>query len=245
MVLFDLICLLFVVGALLAAGVAGRFHRDSLVVASRLVLPAGVAGTFIGAMQMLQNMEDPLKILPALSIAMLTALYAAVVKLILMIGWPKEPTPTDPGVQGKLGAVLWFAVLVAAMLLGSPLVAWLDLRALLLLAVSLVLVVGLSKLTHAQDDLDALARYLPVIGLLILSASIVALLAILDDPSRLGPVMAWGLLGHLYCNVAAMLIHLVAPHRVETLPTVSQWLVFVASILGVALEMTLVFVALV
>ena len=242
--LINLPSLLIVGVALLAAAIAGRFGKGSLNVARGLILPAGLVGTLIGFVQMLQNMDDPLMIGPACSVALLTSLYAAICKVALDVGWNKEPNPESPEHYGIIGAVLWAAVIVAAMFMGSSIFDFINIPALVLIGVALVIIGGVAKIVGHPDIIALLTHYLPGFGALILFASIVDLLPNLVDPTTIGPIMAWGLLGALYCNLVAMLLQLTFPHRKLEQSLVSQWLVFGASLLGVATQMALVVLAL-
>ena len=74
---------------------------------------------------------------------------------------------------------------------------------------------------------------------MILYASVVAVMPVLSDPSRIGPVLAWGLLGHFYCTVSSLLIKLGLPHRVPERSSLADWRWFAASLFGLSLHMAL------
>ena len=241
MILFDLPSLILVGSSLLFAALSGRFTRASLSVMDAVVLPVGLVGTVIGDVQMLQQMEDPTKIGPAFSVAMYTALYAAFAKICLQARLTSEasPTPEEPGARGWVAAILLLVMLGSAMVMGSPLHTFGDVSAVGTLAVALGIVAGVAWATGHTDLEGSLVRALPSVGLFMLYLSLVALLATLDDPKTLGPILAWGLLGLLYANLLTLVLHLVIPHRVAAPSTTTQWLTFGAALAGVVLQMGL------
>ncbi len=170
MVLIDLISALFVCGALLAAAIAGHFSKGALPIARAMILPAGIVGTFIGFVQILQQMDDPMSIFPAVSIALLTTLYAALFKLGLDVRFSASPAPapSDPGLRGWMAATLWLILVVGASLTGSPIIAFFDLWALVLLALSVLSICGLTLAAKDKNIPGALVRFLPGAGLFIL-----------------------------------------------------------------------------
>lgn len=245
MALLDFVSVLFICGALLAAAITGRFGRGTLTVARDILLPAGITGTFIGFIHLLQQMDEPTEIFPAISVGLLTALYAAILKwgLDIRLSASPGPTPSDPGLHGWLAATLWLIIVVAAILLGSPFIPFLDGWALAFFMLSTLSICGLTLASGHENIPAALARYLPGAGLLILYASLVAVLPALKNPSEIGPILAWGLLGHFYCYMLAIVLHLTHPHRMKPDSATSQWLVSFASIGGACLQMALVGVA--
>jgi hypothetical protein len=239
MSLFDLPSLLLVGLGLLFAALSGRFTRASLTVMDAVVLPVGLVGTLIGLVQMLQQMDDPTKIGPALSVAMHTALYAAFAKICLQARLASEasPAPEDPGARGWVAAILLLAMAGAAIVMGSPLFTFVSISAIGALAIALGIIVGVARSAGHTDLVASLAHSLPSVGLFMLYASLVALLPVLDDPPTIGPILAWGLLSLFYANVLTLVLYLVFPHRAAAPPTTSQWLTFGASLAGVVLQM--------
>ena len=239
--LFDIICVFFVLLPLLAAAVSGQFGRASLGIASGTILSVGVAGTFIGNIQILARLDDPTALPAALSVSLLTSLYAALVKVVLDVVQSKKPAPAPvhPGPYGAVAAALCLVTFVCAIVLGTPVFTFVSAlaTALFVLGIALIALLGMGSGSRCIEG--DIARFLPQVGLLILYASIVTVMPVLDDPSKIGPVMAWGLLGHFYCNVASLLIKLGLPHRIQERSDLADWLVFAASLFGVGLHMVL------
>ena len=147
----------------------------------------------------------------------------------------------NPGAtNAAIATTICLATLVGAMVWGGRLLIFLDSLAsgLFLLGTALIAAIGVRLGSRCIEG--DLARFLPQLGLFILYASIVAVLPVLSDPSQIGPVIAWGFLGHLYCNVASLLIRLAAPHRIHAYSRLTDWLIFASSVGGVCLHMTLV-----
>jgi hypothetical protein len=241
MSLFDLPSLLVVVLGLLFAALSGRFTRASLTVMDAVVLPVGLVGTLIGLVQMLQQMDDPTKIGPAISLALYTALYAAFAKICLQARLTSKasPAPEDPGARGWVAVILLLIMLGSAIAMGCPLFTFVDVDAVVTLLLAMAIIAGVTRSAGHPDLLVSLARFLPFVGLFTLYLSLVELLPGLDDPSTIGPTLAWGLLGLLYANVLTLVLHLVFPHRVATPSTTTQWLTFGTALAGVVLQMGL------
>lgn len=236
MILADLGALLFVAGAILAAAVAGGFGRPASRLADRIILPAGIAGTFIGVIHMLQVLDDPASLPEGLAIALLTSLYAAVVKLglgIYRVDNGESPAPAT-GAKGTAGALVLVVVVAGAMTMGSGPRAFFSLPAVVIVALGVAMTVGLTKVSSARAYVDRLIRFLPGVGLLILFGSSVALLRRADDASAMGPILAVGLLGHLYATLVWMLVSLLRPELVDSPRESSGWLHYAASLAGVA-----------
>ena len=206
-----------------------------------VVLPVGLVGTLIGLVQMLQQMDDPTKIGPAISLALYPALYAAFAKICLQARLTSKasPAPEDPGARGWVAVILLLIMLGSAIAMGSPLPTFGKVSAVGTLAIALGIIAGVAWSAGHTDLVASLTRALPSVGLFMLYLSLVALLPTLNDPPTIGPILAWGLLGLFYANVLTLVLHLVFPHRAAAPPTTSQWLTFGASLAGVVLQMGL------
>ena len=226
---------------LLAAATSGRFGRASLTVANDIVLLGGLAATYIGLVTMLQSLDDPRAIGPALSVAMCTSLYAALVKFGLEVHLAGDRgTVEAPGMHGWLAAGLALATLLAGVLVGSTVFAFLNFYSLLFLVLGAGTIVGLARVAGSTDVVGPLTRYLPFVGLLVLFGSILAMLRVLDNPASIGPFVAVGLLSHFYTNVTSMVLHLVRPDLAQPVRPVVQWLYWGCSLAGASLLMGLI-----
>ncbi len=231
MSLVDLGSLVFIVGVVLAAAITGGFGRASAVVVDKVVLPAGVTGSFIGVVAMLHNLDDPRAIWPAVSVALLTALYASIIKFGLTLYLGDGEREAQPRGKGVLGALVWLALVVAAAFMGGSPHGFVNFPALLLVGLGVVAIAAGARASGWPACADRIARFLPGLGLLILFGSFVAILPTLDNPKSLGPVMA-GLLGHLYATVLAVTVNLLHPERVSAPREASPWLFWAASLAG-------------
>ena len=98
---------------------------------------------------------------------------------------------------------------------------------------SVVITVGLTLASKKGAMIDHLVRLVPCAGLIMLYSGVLLLLLRLDDVSRLGPVMAFGLLGHLYCILFSVWLNLLRPDLVEPGKDLSRWMYWGASLLGI------------
>ncbi len=149
MALFDIICVFFVLLPILAAAVSGQFGRASLGIASGTILSAGVAGTFIGNIQILARLDDPTALPAALSVSLLTSLYAALVKVVLDVVQSKKPAPAPvhPGPYGAVAAALCLVTFVCAIVLGTPVFTFVSAlaTALFVLGIALIALLGMGS----------------------------------------------------------------------------------------------------
>ena len=80
----DLKSLVFVVGSLLSVAAAVRFRPSGCRLVAEAALPVGLMGFLIGIISMLAAESNPIQIAPAVAIAILTLVYAGIVRLLFV-----------------------------------------------------------------------------------------------------------------------------------------------------------------
>jgi len=238
MALFDLPAYLFVV---LAAFVPPILllgcSRQALRLSGDIVLPVGFLGTMVGLVQLLQMMDDPRAIGPAVSVALLTSVYAIGFKLLLdLLPEDQEAVVAVPFGKRAAAGGFFLAVLLTAICMGSGLGIFFDVRAIAFVLVGALLIAGLAK-SFGSAPVEGLVRQLPTLAVLILSSSLLAMVSQLNDPRQIGPTIAWGFLGALYASSAAVLVRLLALNHVERPVSGGQWGAFAALNVGACVVM--------
>jgi hypothetical protein len=226
---------LFLLGvACLASLLAGGTVQRSCRLLSAIVLPVGIAGTFVGFIVILSSMADPSQLIPAVTSTLPTALYAGVLKIALDVCVPEDPsTPVlSNSTRTKIAAGVWLAAFLSFDLLTTPHVFYLlNFSALGVLALCVALIFGLNKLAGEDAPLtDSLTRTLPKIGLLALVYTVFAMPAAMSDVTAIGPLMAFGLLIHLYTNLFGITLGLAQPDRLLSVDPLAHWLYWSASL---------------
>jgi len=238
MVLLDAPCLAFVALALLAAALSGRAIKAPLTVVRATILPVGVAGTFIGFVSILVSLDDPSSLGLAVLVSLLPALYAAVIKLGVDVyaGEAMEPIEGSLEPGGLAAAAIWLALVGAAIVMSGHLSAMINFEAVVLFATIAAAITGLTRASGSEAYADRLARHMPYAGLLIFFVSTLFMLSDLSDPTKLGPMMAVGLLGHFHANAFAITLKLACPGVGSAESTLSQWLYWTASLAGIGIH---------
>ena len=222
----------FVLLALLAACIAGRFRRCSLSVANAIILPAGIAGTSIGFMSILANLEDPAAISGAVFVACLPTFYAAIIKFCLGMV-VTEDKGENPGAAGAAGSVVWMVLIGLAIGLSDNFLLYVDPLAFIFFLLFVVITGVLTLTFKKRAIIDHLVRLVPCAGLIMLYSGALQLLLRLDDVSFIGPLIAFGLLGHFYCILFSVWLNLIRPDLVEPGKDLSRWMYWGASLLGI------------
>jgi len=126
----------FPVSELVEALAPGRASTPELEARRQVVLhrladlsvSAGVVGTCIGLVLMLQNLDDPTKIGPAMAVALLTLLYGVVLGELVLRGLATGSSVSSDGAAGassRRGAVSIYLPLVGALVFLTTLLAML------------------------------------------------------------------------------------------------------------------------
>lgn len=241
MVLFDFHSLIFV---LLAAFVPPvlllGFRKQALRLAGEIVLSVGFLGTMIGMVQMLQQMGGPSALGPAISVALLTSIYAIGIKLMLdLLHDPQEEIAKVSKSRGIAASAAFLTVVLAAMLLGSGLRVFVSLTAVVLVVLGGLLIAGFSK-SFGIAPLQGLVRQLPTMAVLVLLASCVCILSNLHELNQIGPIIAWGFLGAFYAILGNVSLRLYSPNQLKAPAATGQWGVFGTLNAGALVVMALV-----
>ena len=241
-ILVDLPSLLFVTIAVLAAFLAGRFTTYGIKITNQIVVQAGLTGTLIGLVVLLQNMSDPEQLGPALAVGLLTILYALTLSGVFTLA-ARKMIIQQPEFKRSLNVVallLWTLILIVPMTTGAGISPFIDLSSLIFIGVSIAVIAGIS-LTRSPSNLAAsLAKNLPYAGLLGLLIGAIIILSGLNDPRRLGPAVAICLLTLFYANVISVGLKLAFPKINQTEET-TYWeylgfcLIFILLIFSVLL----------
>lgn len=80
----DLKSLVFVVGSLLSVAAVVRFRPSECRLVAEAALSVGLIGFLIGVITMLAAESNPSQIAPAVAIAILTLVYAGIVRLLFV-----------------------------------------------------------------------------------------------------------------------------------------------------------------
>lgn len=197
--------------SVLVAGllVGGRDIRRGLLASRDCLVPMGVIGMLIGAVKMLQSLSgDPSTLLVASGVALLPLIYALMLAPILGAlaeFFPDREHDTSGRSFVRLVAALNFLFMVglAALLFGNgSVIVFMDAAATVVVFLLLLVPSVISALASRSGWLTlwtALQRNSLSAAACAALLSCVGLLVDMNDPTAIGPWMALGLLGVLYC----------------------------------------------
>ena len=215
--ILDAKSLVFVVGSLLSVATVVRFRPSEFRLLAEAALPVGLSGFLIGVISMLGAESNPNRIAPALAIAILTLVYAGIVRLLFLDSLNQD-LPRARSVVGKAaGTGGLIVVMIWAMTSVSPdglRMFWYPQVAMVMTGVAtLVFLIG--RLVDARYANDW-AKKIMGLGWLGFSMGIVAALPQLTTPTALGPALAFSFLSLLYSTVAVVLGLIWIPHAMAT-----------------------------
>ena len=226
MTFFDLPSLLFILCPALAAAVSAGFRQDSWPRVSAVLLPVGQVGMAIGLMHMLAKMDNPEHFWPAFFVATLTVVYAVAMKLGVQTIIPQKEglLPSAPTGQLGYGALVVFGTAVlAAIVMHGELLNFIDMSAILWVGGATALAYFLPGQVQRVGFLPAITRILPWTGILAMIVALAAFWILRDDPSKVGPWMAFGLLSYIYTNLIWVGAILLKPTRAQRNGDSFQW----------------------
>lgn len=207
--LIDLMSLLFVTsltGAVLLS--SGLTHARSAL--SEALPEIGITGMYLGLVMMLQNMDDPEAIFPALGVACLPVLYVSIIGFVVQ-NQGSAPESDQLVTVAKLRYPSLILVAVTLYFCGRGDLSWfLDPNAVILTV--LLFAVGIT-LQRRQGELDAVkARaFFPTIGLIIGAMGVLLALSNLSNPKAIGPAMAMGFLAVVYTSIIKLVWIIIQP----------------------------------
>ena len=201
----DAKSLIYVVGSLLSVAAVVRFRPSECRLVAEAALPVGLAGFLIGVISMLAAESNPSQIAPAVAIAILTLVYAGVVRLLLVDSLNLDLLETHSflgKVAGTGGVVI---MMIWAMTSVSPdglAMFWYPQVAMVMTGVALLIFL-IGRLIDAGYA-TGWAKKMIGLGWLGFSMGIVAALPQLNTPTALGPALAFSFLSILYTTVAVI-----------------------------------------
>ena len=201
----DAKSLFFVIASLLSVSAVVRFRPSECRLVAEAALPVGLAGFLIGVISMLSAESNPSQIAPAVAIAILTLVYAGIVRL-LFVDSLNQNLLGARSVVGKAAAtggviimMIWATTSVSP---DGLAMFWYPQVAMVMTGVALlVFLIGrLVDNSYASDW----AKKILSLGWLGFSMGIVAALSQLSTPTTLGPALAFSFLSLLYSTVAVI-----------------------------------------
>ena len=201
----DAKSLIFVVGSLLSVAAVVRFKPSECRLVAEAALPVGLAGFLIGVISMLAAESNPSQIAPAVAIAILTLVYAGIVRLLLVDSLNQNLLETNSllgkaaGTGGVVIMMVWAMTSVSPD--GLPMF-WYPQAAMVMTGVGLLIFL-IGRLVDAGHA-TGWAKKIVGLGWLGFSMGIVAALPQLSTPSALGPALAFSFLSLLYSTVAVI-----------------------------------------
>jgi hypothetical protein len=211
--LLDIKVAQFVCSMVIVSALAASFSRGWVTILHDILQPVCVVAMLVGMTQMLVQLADPSQIAPAYAIAMLGPVYG-----LLLAGvtapW-KEPS-TELPLGGRLaigGLIVFWAVVVTAILARDGSVTFLSSRALCLIGGGVVFFAGADWLRGQQEPGRWRDRLLGL-GAVGLMGGILGARASINDPKAIGGAMAFSLLTMLYSLMLLVSARIVFPSSV-------------------------------
>ena len=213
----DAKSLIFVVGSLLSVAAVVRFKPSECRLVAEAALPVGLAGFLIGVISMLAAESNPGQIAPAVAIAILTLVYAGIVRLFFVDSLNQDLLEAHSllgkavGTGGVVIMMIWAMTSVSPD--GLPMF-WYPQVAMVMTGVAL-LVFLIGRLVGAGHA-SGWAKKMIGLGWLGFSMGVVAALPQLNTPTALGPALAFSFLSLLYATVAVIVGLIWIPQAMTT-----------------------------
>lgn len=211
--LLDIKVALFVTSMVIVSALAASFSRGWVTILHDILQPVCVVAMLVGMTQMLLQLADSSQLGPAYAIAMLAPVYGLLLAGVTAPG--KEPSTELPvgGWLATVGLIVFWAVVVTAILAREGSEVFLMLPALCLVGGGVVLFAGTDWLRGQQEPGRWRDRLLGL-GAVGLVGGILAALASINDPKAVGPAMAFSLLTMLYSLMLLVSARIVFPSSV-------------------------------
>ena len=213
----DAKSLLFVVGSLLSVATVVRFKPSECRLVAEAALPVGLAGFLIGVVGMLAAESNPSQIAPAVAIAILTLVYAGIVRLLLVDSLNEDLLEAHSLLGKTAGTGGVVVMMIWAMMSVSPdglAMFWYPQVAMVMTGVALLIFL-IGRLVDAGYA-TGWAKKIVGLGWLGFSMGIVAALPQLSAPTALGSALAFSFLSLLYSTVAVILGLIWIPQAMTT-----------------------------
>ena len=214
--LLDLASLQFTLLPIIAAmaSVGVSIHGVNLV--RHIITQVSVLGMLIGLVLMLGNMSDPDSLGPAFAVMLLVLLYGAIVyglATALLNTKPDSPVSSQPPYRRAIACAVFLVTLAGA--IGNNLSAFVDAPSIIFLTLSLIILYAVLKASKSETIFEALAHYLPYVGLIGFLIGVIGVLNNWSEPRAIGPALAFACITLLYSNIASVLIKLAKPSVIE------------------------------
>ena len=207
----DLISIIFILVPIIAAMASLGISFNGVNLVRHIIAQVSVIGMLIGLVIMLGNASDPDSLGPAFAVMLLVLLYGAIVyglATALLNTKPDSPVSSQPPYRRAIACAVFMLGLAAAM---GNLPAFVDIPSIIFLTLSLIILYAILKATKSETISEALAHYLPYVGLIGFLMGVIGVLGNLSDPKAIGPALAFACLSLLYSNIASVLIKLAKP----------------------------------
>jgi len=211
----DLVSLNFILLPIIAAIISGGISIHGVHLVRHIIAQVSVIGMLIGLVIMLGSMSDPDSIGPAFAVMLLVLLYGAIVyglATALLNTKPDAPVSSQPPYRRAIACAVFLLALAVAM---GNLPAFVDMPSIILLTGSLTILYAILKATKSETISEALAHYLPYVGLIGFLIGVIGVLNNWSEPRAIGPALAFAFLSMLYSNIASVLIKLAKPSVIE------------------------------
>ena len=211
----DLISIIFIFVPIIAAMASLGISFNGVNLVRHIIAQVSVIGMLIGLVIMLGNASDPDSLGPAFAVMLLVLLYGAIVyglATALLNTKPDSPVSSQPPYRRAIACAVFMLGLAAAM---GNLPAFVDIPSIIFLTLSLIILYAILKATKSETISEALAHYLPYVGLIGFLIGVIGVLNNLSDPKAIGPALAFACLSLLYSNIASVLIKLAKPSVIE------------------------------
>ena len=211
----DLISIIFILVPIIAAMASLGISFNGVNLVRHIIAQVSVIGMLIGLVIMLGNASDPDSLGPAFAVMLLVLLYGAIVyglATALLNTKPDSPVSSQPPYRRAIACAVFMLILAVAM---GNLGAFVDIPSIILLTGSLTILYAILKATKSETISEALAHYLPYVGLIGFLMGVIEVLGNLSDPKAIGPALAFACLSLLYSNIASVLIKLAKPSVIE------------------------------
>ncbi len=212
----DLISIIFILVPIIAAIISGGISIHGVHLVRHIIAQVSAIGMLIGLVIMLGNMSDPDSLGPAFATMLLVLLYGTIVYGLasaILSAKPDAPVSSHPPYRRAIACAVFLVTLAAA--IGNNLSAFFDIPSIILLTGSLTILYAILKATKSETISEALAHYLPYVGLIGFLMGVIGVLGNLSNPKAIGPALAFACLSLLYSNIASVLIKLAKPSVIE------------------------------
>ena len=212
----DSVSFIFILLPIIAAIVSGGISIHGVHLVRHIIAQVSVIGMLIGLVIMLGNMRDPDSLGPAFAVMLIVLLYGTIVYGLasaILSAKPDAPVSSHPPYRRAIACAVFLVTLAVA--IGNNLSAFVDAPSIIFLTLSLIILYAILKASKSETIFEALAHYLPYVGLIGFLMGVIGMLGKMSDPRAIGPAMAFACLSLLYSNIASVFLKLAKPNVIE------------------------------